>query len=103
MAGSLPCAPVRHRTRALTCRPVRQVLPSIIYIGSGGENIQPQGVNIAPALISISPVHDQIGAAGLNASPVGISVGVAAAAPDEAQGAGGTTSTTPQTMPSGGK
>ena len=38
-----------------------QVLPSIIYIGATGENIQPQGGNIAPALISIAPVRKQVG------------------------------------------
>lgn len=61
-----------------------------------------QGVNIAPALISVSPVRSQVGAAGLLAAPVGISVGVAAAAPDGSS-SGEATSTSPQTQPSGGK
>ena len=51
-----------------------QVLPSIIYIGATGENIQPQGGNIAPALISVTPIRSQVGAAGLEASPVAVSV-----------------------------
>ena len=51
-----------------------QVEPSLIYIGATGENIQPQGANIAPALISVTPIRSQIGAAGLEASPVAVSV-----------------------------
>ena len=61
-----------------------------------------QGVNIAPALISVSPVRSQVGAAGLLAGPVGISVGVAAAAPDGGS-SGEATSTSANTQPSGGK
>ena len=61
-----------------------------------------QGVNIAPALISVSPVRSSVGAAGLLAAPVGISVGVAAAAPDGSSSAEATT-TSPNTQPSGGK
>ncbi len=41
------------------CAP--QVEPSIIYVAATGENIQPQGGNIAPALISIAPVRKQVG------------------------------------------
>ena len=51
-----------------------QVLPSLIYIGATGENIQPQGANIAPALISVTPIRSQVGAAALEASPVAVSV-----------------------------
>ncbi|KAK9839610.1 hypothetical protein WJX81_000691 [Elliptochloris bilobata] len=58
------------------------VLPSIIYISSTGVNIEPQGAQVAPTLISVSPVRSQVGLPRFDASPIGVYVGVEAAAPD---------------------
>ena len=38
-----------------------------------------QGAIVAPTLISVSPVRSQVGTSRFNASPIGISVGVAEA------------------------